>query len=198
MNIVKFSNFLLEHKLWYKTIPQFLIWLEEKSNMMDFVFTDTETTGLGGPKKVQLTQVSAISTEYNLDKNNFIEKSSFNEKIKLTDETKKSKLKDSNINKVLKFNRYGSGEFKYKKEDTVLKMYFDWLGGQRNPLLVIQNAEFDMNMINNRTDIRFNNEVFDTKQLIQLYFIPLIQKLAETDNNYKNMISGIGTSTRDG
>jgi hypothetical protein len=65
-------------------------------------------------------------------------------------------------------------------------------------MLIIQNAQFDMNMLNARyNDIKFNYEVFDTKQLIQLYYIPLIQKLSETDDYYKNIIKKIGTSDRD-
>ena len=197
MDIIKFSDFLLEHKLWYKTISQFLIWLEEKSKNMDFVFVDTETTGLGGPKKTQLTQLSAISSEYFIDVNEFKEKNSFNEKIKLTYETKQKKSIDDNINRVLSFNRYGSGDFKYKNEKDVIIMFYEWLKQEKNPLLIMQNASFDMNMLNARTDIRFNNEILDTKQVIQLYFIPLIQKLSETDNEYKKMIEKIGTSTRD-
>jgi exonuclease I len=33
--------------------------------------------------------------------------------------------------------------------------------------------------------------------LIQLYFLPLLQKLAETDVTYQKMVDFIGTSTRD-
>jgi len=33
--------------------------------------------------------------------------------------------------------------------------------------------------------------------LIQLYLLPLLQTLAETDSKYKEMIDFIGTSTRD-
>jgi len=36
--------------MWYKSIPQILDWLKEKSNKT-WVLLDTETTGLGGPKK---------------------------------------------------------------------------------------------------------------------------------------------------
>ncbi|MFW6225861.1 MAG: PolC-type DNA polymerase III [bacterium] len=198
MVIINFSDFLLEHKLWYKTITQFLRWLEEKSYNMDFVFTDTETTGLGGPKKKQLTQISAISSKYFISNNTFIEKDTFSHKIKLTPETRQKKLTDSDINRALKLNRYGDTVSDYLDERETVKMFYDWLKDQKNPLLVMQNAEFDMNMINARTDIRFNNEVLDTKQIIQLYFIPLIQKLAETDDKYRQMVSKIGTSTRDG
>ena len=198
--IIKYTDFLLEHKLWYKTIPQFLNWLDEKSKLKDFVFIDTETTGLGGPKKVQLTQIAAISTIYDFNLNDFKEQSSFNQKIKLTEETLKKKTeKDSKINWVLSFNRYGEKGVNYMDEDVVLSDFYDWVGEQKDAMLVIQNAEFDMHMLNVRSkDIRFKNEVFDTKQLIQLYYIPLIQKLSETDDQYKELINKIGTSTRDG
>jgi len=197
--IIKYTDFLLEHKLWYKTIPQFLNWLDEKSKLKDFVFIDTETTGLGGPKKVQLTQIAAISTIYDFNKNDFKEQSSFNQKIKLTEETLKKKTeKDSRINWVLSFNRYGQKGITYMDEDVVLSNFYDWVQEQKDAMLVIQNAEFDMHMLNVRSkDIRFKNEVFDTKQLIQLYYIPLIQKLSETDDEYKELINKIGTSTRD-
>lgn len=198
MNIINFSDFLLEHKLWYKTIPQFLKWLEEKSYDMDFVFTDTETTGLGGPKKKQLTQISAISSNYFIGNNTFIEKDKFNQKIKLTPETRLKKITDSDIDRALRLNRYGDGSSDYLDERLTIKMFYEWLKEQKKPLLIMQNASFDMSMINARSDIRFDNEVLDTKQLIQLYFIPLIQKLSETDKEYKDIIDKIGTSPRDG
>jgi hypothetical protein len=54
-----------------------------------------------------------------------------------------------------------------------------------------------MQMLSGRYGHKINNEVLDTKMLIQLYFLPLIQKLAETDLTYQKMVDGIGTSTRD-
>jgi hypothetical protein len=62
---------------------------------------------------------------------------------------------------------------------------------------VAQNAGFDMNMLSGRSDRKIVDEVFDTKMLIQLYYLPLLQKLAETDKKYKELINFIGTSTRD-
>ena len=64
-------------------------------------------------------------------------------------------------------------------------------------LLIAQNAGFDMQMLSGRYGHKINNEVLDTKMLIQLYFLPLIQKLAETNTKYKQMVDGIGISTRD-
>jgi hypothetical protein len=54
-----------------------------------------------------------------------------------------------------------------------------------------------MAMLSGRYGHKITSEVFDTKMLIQLYFLPLLQTLAETDSKYKEMIDFIGTSTRD-
>lgn len=199
ISIIKYNDFLLEHKLWYKTIPQLLNWIEKKSIDNDWVWLDTETTGLGGPKKTQLTQISAISTKYNFKSNTFTKKDSFNKKIKLTEDTKrKMNQPDSNVKWVLSFNRYGEKAGKYFDEDFVMNEFHQWLNEQNNPMLVIQNAQFDMNMLNARyKDIKFDDEIFDTKSLIQLYYLPTVQKLSETDDFYKSLIEEISTSTRD-
>ena len=55
-----------------------------------------------------------------------------------------------------------------------------------------------MKFINTRHPIvRFDNEVIDTKQVLQLFYLPAIQKLAETDDKYKQLVKKIGTSDRD-
>jgi DNA polymerase III epsilon subunit-like protein len=66
------------------------------------------------------------------------------------------------------------------------------------PVLVIQNAEFDMRYLNTRNPIvKFNNEVLDTKQIIQLFYLPLLQKLSESEEWAHEMVTKIGTSDRD-
>jgi hypothetical protein len=45
MKILKFNE-LNENKMWHKTIPQILNWIESKSDM-PWLLIDTETTGLG-------------------------------------------------------------------------------------------------------------------------------------------------------
>lgn len=188
---------LNENKMWYKTIPEILEWIESKSTL-PFIWVDTETTGLGGPKQQQLTQVSAIATQYDFKSNNFSEISTFDEKIKLTDETKSKFLKPEDKTKwVLGFNHYGSGDYKYKNEKDIVEDFFRWISNYSPNILVAQNASFDMAMLSGRYGHKINSEVFDTKMLIQLYFLPLLQTLAETDTKYKEMIDFIGTSQRD-
>jgi DNA polymerase III epsilon subunit-like protein len=198
MKILKYSELINENKMWYKSIPEILNWIESKSNLK-WLFIDTETTGLGGPKKQQLTQVSALSTDYNFNSNTFKELGLFDEKIKLTDETKsKFNTPEDKTKWVLGFNHYGSGKYKYKNEQEILDKFFDWISNYEPCLFIAQNAGFDMAMLAGRYGHKINNEVFDTKMLIQLYYLPLLQALAETDSKYKDMIEFIGTSSRDG
>lgn len=186
-----------ENKMWYKTIPEILDWLKLKSKL-PFVWVDVETTGLLGPKHEQLTQVSALATNYDFNSNSFDEIGSFDEKIKLTSELKKRyNQPDGGNRRILSFNHYGSGGYKYKDERQIVDEFFDWMNEFSPCLLIAQNAGFDIQMLSGRYGHKINNEVLDTKMLIQLYFLPLIQKLAETNPKYKQMVDGIGTSTRD-
>ncbi|CAG7580828.1 MAG: putative DnaQ-like 3'-5' exonuclease [uncultured marine phage] len=194
--MLKFDE-LFENKMWYKSIPQILNWLQSKSNKT-WIWIDTETTGLGGPHKQQLTQISAIATKYNFNTNKFEEISVYDEKIKLTDETKsKYNDPDDKTKWVLSFNHYGDGGYKYKDEQYVIDTFFDWLSQFNDPFLIAQNAEFDMAMLSGRGKHNILGEVFDTKELLQLYYLPLLQALAETDPKYKELIDFIGTSERD-
>ena len=195
--IVKFEKFIIEHKFWGKSISEFLDWLKDKSQK-EWIWLDTETTGLRGPKLEQLTQVAAISTWYNFDSNTLEETGSFNKKIKLTDETKSQyKSPESRIKWVLSFNHYGQKGAKYFTEDSTLSDFYSWVTQMDQAIFLIQNAEFDMKMLNVRSTQKFTNEVIDTKQLIQLFYLPTLQKLAETDQQYKDMVNKIGVSDRD-
>jgi DNA polymerase III epsilon subunit-like protein len=186
-----------ENKMWYKSIPEILNWLKEKSKM-PWILLDTETTGLGGPKNEQLTQISAIVCQYDFKTNTFKELAQFDEKIKLTSYTKAKYNEPGDRTKwVLGFNRYGSGGYKYQEEQETIDRFFEFISEYEPCLLVAQNAQFDMQMLGGRYGHKIKNEVFDTKMLIQLYFLPLLQKLAETDTKYKEMIDFIGRSPRD-
>ena len=186
-----------ENKMWYKTISEILNWLDSKSTT-PWIWIDTETSGLGGPKKQQLTQVSAIATQYDFNSNSFIELDTYDQKIKLTDDIKSRYNSPGDTSRrILSFNHYGSGQYKWRNEEGVVNEFFNWLERYEPCLFVAQNAGFDMNMLSGRFGHKINNEVFDTKMLIQLYYLPLIQKLAETDTKYQEMINFIGTSARD-
>lgn len=198
MKIIKYSD-LLENKMWYKTIPEMLNYID-KLTSKTWIYLDTETTGLLGPTKDQLTQIAAIA----INQKNSNKNSEFNQKIELTDEIK-SILDDEvspgwNRRRVLSFNHYDN-KIKgkdYLDESDVLLLFKDWVYEQPNPIFIIQNADFDMAMLNGRKNIIFNDiEILDTKIFLQLYIIPIYQKLAETDKKYKDKLSLIGTSSRD-
>jgi DNA polymerase III epsilon subunit-like protein len=71
--MIKYYNFILEHKFWGKSIPEILEWIKSKSNKY-WILLDTETTGLqSDPYEVQLTQISCIVVKYNFDSNTFEE-----------------------------------------------------------------------------------------------------------------------------
>lgn len=195
MDIKSFNSFLNEHKLWDKSIPELLNWIELKSSK-PFVWLDTETTGLPNRGyEIQLTQIASIITNYSISSNSFTEIDTYNKKIKLTDHS----LRDIElVRKILSFNHYGEKGASYYDEKEVLQDFFEFLSKYDSPILAIQNAEFDMRFLNTRNPIvRFDNEVIDTKQILQLYYLPLLQKLAETDESYHKMITLIGTSDRD-
>lgn len=185
-------EFLLEHKFWGKTIPQFLSFLEEKKSKT-FIFIDTETTGLReAPYEVQLTQVAAVVCSF--DGKKFNEVATFNKKIELTQTTKN--IMSDDIEKVLKFNHYHDGE-EFFDETEVLNDFKKFVDEYKGSIFVIQNAEFDMTFLNTRSDVKFKNEVLDTKQILQLFVIPLYEKLSEEDNTWKMSLKSIGTSQRD-
>lgn len=196
MRILKYNQ-LNENKMWYKTIPEILEWLNSKSEM-SWLWLDTETTGLGGPKNQQLTQVSAIATKYDFNSNSFNELRLYDEKIKLTSDIKaRYATPGDDSRKILGFNHYGSGDYKYKDEKVIVDEFFDWMEEYSPCFVIAQNAAFDMNMLAGRSGHKIVYEVFDTKMLIQLYYLPLLQKLAETDEKYSDMVNSIGTSSRD-
>lgn len=206
MKIKKFTEYLFEHKL-YKNQYQLLSYFEKLSKDKIFIFIDTETTGLGGHKKQQLTQISAIAYNYDFQSNTLNEIGTFNKKIKISSDMK-SKLIDPNnrIKQVFKLNHYGDkilDDPKYYDEQSIIKEFREWiLNFGQEPLLIMQNAIFDMNMLVGRGNQKLGNvnrawEVLDTKQIIQLFVIPIIQKLAETKPEYEDMLNKIGTSDRD-
>lgn len=194
--IKEYLEFITEHKLYGKSIKTMLDYLKSKSYKY-WVFLDSETTGLpSNSYDVQLTQLSGIVVKYNYTTNDFEEVEVFNKKIKLTNKTKEQMKDHDNIKRILSFNHYGQ-KAKFHEEEETLSEFHKFIEQYDNPILVIQNAEFDMKYLNTRGSVKFKNEVIDTKQLLQYFYLPAIQKLAETDNEYRKLIEFIGTSTRD-
>lgn len=195
--MIKYLTFISEHKFWGKSIGDFLNWIKDKSEKY-WILVDTETTGLPGTYEVQLTQVSCIVIKYDFENNTFKEIDTFNKKIKLTQKTL-DLMKDpkNRIKSVLSFNHYGQKGVDFHEETETLNDFFEFIKPYDSPMLVIQNAEFDMRYLNTRSKTKFDNEVLDTKQMMQLFYLPALQKLAETNPEFAEMIKKIGTSDRD-
>ena len=162
-----------------------------------WIFFDTETTGFK-PESAQLTEIGAISAKP--DNWQFTEVEAeqgiFYDKIKLNPETLAGfeASDDPNIKYPLELTRYGmpSDEYreKYPKgmpsEEDILRQFVSYLESQPNPVLVAQNAEFDVNFIQKRADL-YNIPVdmraypiFDTMMLIKLWHNSLIKTLADS------------------
>ena len=161
-----------------------------------WIFFDTETTGFK-PESAQLTEIGAISAKP--DNWQFTEVEAeqgiFYDKIKLNPETLAGfeASDDPAVKYPLELTRYGmpSDEYreKYPKgmpnEEDILKQFVSYLESQPNPVLVAQNAEFDVNFIQKRADL-YNIPVnmraypiFDTMMLIKLWHNSLIKTLAD-------------------
>ena len=162
-----------------------------------WIFFDTETTGFK-PESAQLTEIGAISAKP--DNWQFAEveaeQGMFYDKIKLNPETLAGfeASDDPAVKYPLELTRYGmpSDEYreKYPKgmpnEEDILKQFVSYLESQPNPVLVAQNAEFDVNFIQKRADL-YNIPVdmraypiFDTMMLIKLWHNSLIKTLADS------------------
>ena len=161
-----------------------------------WIFFDTETTGFK-PESAQLTEIGAISAMP--DNWQFSEVDAkqglFYDKIKLNPETISGfeASEDPKAKFPLELTRYGMPSDEYKEkypkgmpsEEDVIRQFVGYLQSQQNPVLVAQNAKFDVNFVQKRADL-YNIPVnmkeypiFDTMMLIKLWHNSLIKTLAD-------------------
>lgn len=171
-----------------------------------WIFFDTETTGLrpnplksdnpaGGP---QLTQIAAIAARPGELSDEPEVLGTFNQKIKFTPYTKDLmtdpvsnarqswNAKDSeqrsplgDPRKLLSMTGYGERGIKYKDEQDVINEFLEFVASFENPLLIAQNAAFDMRFVNVRSGGKMPRyPVLDTLPLIQNYLFPVLQSAA--------------------
>jgi len=170
-----------------------------------WIFFDTETTGFE-PESAQLTEIGAIAAYPNNWQFDEVEaeKGLFYDKIKLNPETLAGfeASDDPKAKYPLELTRYGvpSEEYreKYPKgmpsEEDIIRQFVSYLESQPNPVLVAQNAEFDVNFVQTRADL-YNIPVnmreypiFDTMMLIKLWHNSLIKTLADEGNEQAQII----------
>ena len=174
-----------------------------------WLFFDTETTGFGS-RVNQLTEIGAISA----DPSNWqfsevsVEEGMFYDKIRLTKDTQdrfrslqKAKdqgeqLDDDDFKFALKLTRYGMKKSEYREqypkgmpeEIDVVREFVTFIRSQPNPILVAQNAEFDIDFVQGRIDHYGLNEdirqypIFDTMILLKLFHNPLIRTMADSED----------------
>ena len=187
------KHILLENKLSGNTIENVIDLLDGYSSNT-WIFFDTETTGLQ-PSSSQLTEIGAIAVDPNAWSSESTVLDQFNEKISLTDESKRllkdpesierkaweksnmggrNPLKDPQA--ILSMTRYGEKGRAYGEEQEVLDKFFEWADGFSNPLFIAQNASFDLKFLNVRSGGKLPKyPVLDTKQLMEMYLIPLLK-----------------------
>jgi len=191
-NIKNYKCFLNE-SIKYLSSGELINWLKERQDRT-FIAIDTETTGLRGPRKDQLTQISAVAFTFNFDTLTFDEIDHYNERIKLTDKIKgELDLPDSRIRQVFKFTRYGKGGGKFTEEQIALNNLKDFIDGFGDVVLLVQNAPFDIPMINIRRELGgINKEIFDTKDFFAYFLLPTLQALSGKDTEAKRILDVIG------
>ena len=193
---------LTEERLSGRTIEGVLELLDGYANNT-WIFFDTETTGLH-PKSAQLTEIGAIAVDPKAWNSDATILGQFNKKIKLTSSTKRllddpeseerlaweegnagarNPLKEPQD--ILAMTRYGEKDRAYGDEQEVLDEFFDFVESFPNPLMIAQNAAFDLRMLNVRSTEKLPKyPVLDTQQIMKHYLLPLLktQTRAEEGN----------------
>ena len=178
---------LQESKLSGRTIKGVLDLLDGYADNT-WIFFDTETTGIH-PGSAQLTEIGAVAVNPNTWTSDADVLGEFNEKIKLEQETldKISKQKTRgvedegarkkmSVTDILSMTRYGESDGDYGLEQEVLDRFLEWIESFPNPLLVAQNARFDMRFISVRSGGELPTyPVLDTQELMKLYLVPLLK-----------------------
>lgn len=199
MNQLKWNKFLSEIKgtsYIGKKPTEVLSMLDELGSRV-WIFFDTETTGLRA-KREQLTEIAAIA----VIPNDWLEKAeimdTFHVKISLTDDLK-ARLNDlSSIQRkdwekrnkrsrkplkepqdIFKKTQYGDKNMKPIEQQQALLEFREFLAGFNEPVLVAQNATFDMGFINTLSKEKLPRyKVIDTLQLLDHQIHPVLDVLS--------------------
>lgn len=148
------------------------------------IFVDTETTGLQ-VKKHQLTEIAAVA----IKGPEFNEVGTYNVKINLTDKTKKQIEEEKEVYKdnpkffgverVLKYNKYDNNPLPAIEEEEAVQGFKDFCAKFGQPILVAQNAKFDMSFLGSRIKNIPRERVYDTKLFASYYFLPAVEALQD-------------------
>lgn len=199
MNNIKWQKFLCEIKgtsYIGKGPAEVLSMLDDLGSRV-WIFFDTETTGLRA-KREQLTEIAAIAINPNdwLDKAQIMD--TFHIKIKLTDDLK-ARLNDLDSEQrkawekqnakswkplkepqdILRMTQYGDKNMKPIDQQQALSEFREFIAGFNEPILVAQNATFDMGFINTLSKEKLPRyKVIDTLQLLDHQIQPVLNVLS--------------------
>jgi DNA polymerase III alpha subunit (gram-positive type) len=205
MNNNKWQQFLTEAvkikgKSYIGKKPEEVLDMLDKLGDKIWIFFDTETTGLKA-KNEQLLEIAAIA----VDPNDWLSKAeimdTFHVKIKLTSDLKarlsdlnseqrkeweKRNLKSSKPLKqpqdVLAMTKYGEPGLQTIDQDLALAQFREFITGFKDPVLVAQNATFDMSFINTLSNQPLpKTKVIDTLQLLNHQVSPVLKTIASGD-----------------
>jgi len=224
---------LSEHKLRDRSIVDVLSLLKGYGENT-WIFYDTETTGLNA-NVGQLTQIAAVAATPNGWQKTEILKT-FDKKIKLSAASMRMvndpKSKEAlvwgaaeagffkNAQEILDWQRYAQTNREYFDEKEAIDDFMKWVGQFPNPLIVAQNAAFDMKWVNVRykalskqqnawkgdNEVKDKNDnlvsastrwpVLDTKQLTNNTLIPMLKSLeAEGDIDAAELLAKLKTKS---
>lgn len=167
-----------------------------------WIFFDTETTGLS-PHTDQLTEVAAIAVSPEGWKEPPEIMGQYHDKIKLTDPIvqrlndpdsperaewekfqhgKRGRLRTPQ--QVLSLTRYGSRGRTYLEEQKVIDNFINFVEQYPEPVLVAQNASFDMKFLSVRSERPIPRyPVFDTLPFIKHKLIPTMRTIKNSHPN---------------
>jgi len=162
-----------------------------------WIFFDTETMGFK-PHEQQLTEIGAVAVNPKGWAGEAEVLGTFNEKIKLNPDTIDRLQKDKALTpeeraargrnltgpEILAMTRYGESGGTYKDEQEVLDGFLSFVSSYPNPVLVAQNASFDMEFISVRSGGKLGRyPVIDTMRIMQLFLIPALRSLRDDDGD---------------
>ena len=181
---------LTERRLSGRTIEGVLELLDGYADNT-WIFFDTETTGFH-PKSAQLTEIGAIAVDPNDWDADATVLEQFNEKIKLRPETlgtieqqsaeDPETRKGKSIEDLLSMTRYGEQDRAYGDEQEIIDQFFEFVESFPNPLMIAQNAAFDLRMLSVRSSGKLPRyPILDTRQLMDLYLLPLLRTQTQAE-----------------
>ena len=185
------EEILRESRYFGMSVADVLSYLEGFGNNT-WIFFDTETVGLQ-PHDSQLTEIGAVAVNPR-DWNGEPEiLGQFNEKIRLNEETvekiERQKAADEDgkpgrrrmtVPDILSMTRYGERGRDYLGEQEAIDGFLKFLDSFSSPVLVAQNAAFDMKFISVRSDTAMKRyPVIDTMRIMQLFLVPLLRTLRD-------------------